>query len=489
LEIRVGYELIYDCPQPTPMMLVLHVHYSRASDFIVPDQITTTPSIPMSAYRDGFGNWCTRLVAPPGRLVIASAALVRDSGAPDVAAPLAQQHSIEELPEDALVFLLGSRYCDTEKFTDVAWRLFGRTPMGWGRVQAICDFVHNHISFGYEHARATRTAWEAFNEQVGVCRDFAHLAIALCRSMNIPARYCTGYLGDIGVPPPYGPMDFAAWFEAYLGGRWYTFDPRNNVPRIGRVLMARGRDAIDVAIATTFGPNTLASFKVWTATRCHAYRTRAAPPIKVRRSSVHVAESLAQLAEHAEGGAQVLVSGDRLEGGVAAHPRLGLAVVLGELAPGIGAGIALRHALAEEIEAAQHELAFGLALLRGLAQPEDSLLVVDLHAEPAVIHEADAGLGARVVRLRERPPRPHRGGIIAAVERRQPGTELLLRRPGAGRLDGRNERGSNEEKGELHGYSVVMDPQINPGGAVSSPHTAAPATSDRVPSGRVRIAR
>jgi transglutaminase-like putative cysteine protease len=270
LEIRVGYELIYDCPQPTPMMLVLHVHYSRASDFIVPDQITTTPSIPMSAYRDGFGNWCTRLVAPPGRLVIASTALVRDSGIPDVAAPLAQQHSIEELPEDALVFLLGSRYCDTEKFTDVAWRLFGRTPMGWGRVQAICDFVHNHISFGYEHARATRTAWEAFNEQVGVCRDFAHLAIALCRSMNIPARYCTGYLGDIGVPPPYGPMDFAAWFEAYLGGRWYTFDPRNNVPRIGRVLMARGRDAIDVAIATTFGPNTLASFKVWTDEMPHA---------------------------------------------------------------------------------------------------------------------------------------------------------------------------------------------------------------------------
>jgi transglutaminase-like putative cysteine protease len=262
LEIRVGYELIYDCPQPTPMMLVLHIHYSRADDIIVPDHVTTTPAIPTSAYRDGFGNWCTRLVASPGRLTITSAALVRDSGTPDVAAPSARQHSIEELPEDSLVFLLGSRYCDTEKFTDVAWSLFGKTPMGWGRVQAICDFVHNHISFGYEHARATRTASEAFNERVGVCRDFAHLAIALCRCMNIPARYCTGYLGDIGMPPPYGPMDFAAWFEAYLGGRWYTFDPRNNVPRIGRVLMARGRDAIDVAIATTFGPNTLVGFKV-----------------------------------------------------------------------------------------------------------------------------------------------------------------------------------------------------------------------------------
>jgi transglutaminase-like putative cysteine protease len=264
LDIRAGYELIYDCPQPTPMMLVLHVHYSRASDLVVPDHVTTTPSIPMSAYRDGFGNWCTRLVAPRGQITIASTAVVRDSGEPDIVAPSAQQHSIQDLPEDALVFLLASRYCDTERFSEIAWSLFGQTQMGWSRVQAICDFVHNHITFGYEHARATKTAWEAFSERRGVCRDFAHLAIALCRSMNIPARYCTGYLGDIGMPPPYAPGDFAAWFEAYLGGRWYTFDPRNNVPRIGRVLMARGRDAVDVAITTTFGPNTLISFKVWT---------------------------------------------------------------------------------------------------------------------------------------------------------------------------------------------------------------------------------
>jgi transglutaminase-like putative cysteine protease len=264
LEIRVGYELIYDCPQPTPMMLVLNVHYSRASDLIIPDHVTTSPSLPLSAYRDGFGNWCTRLVAPSGRLRIASTGLVRDSGYPDIVAPHAHQHSIEELPEEALVFLLGSRYCDTEKLSETAWSLFAKAPMGWERVQAICDFVHNHISFGYEHARATRTAWEAFNERRGVCRDYAHLAVAFCRCLNIPARYCTGYLGDIGMLPPYGPMDFAAWFEAYLGGRWYTFDARNNMPRIGRVLMARGRDAIDVAIATTFGPNTLVSFKVWT---------------------------------------------------------------------------------------------------------------------------------------------------------------------------------------------------------------------------------
>ena len=264
MEIRVGYELIYDCPQPTPMMLVLNVHYTRASDILVADRVTTDPFVFLADYRDGFGNWCTRLVAPKGQIRISSTAVVKDSGEPDIVATYAHQHSIQDLPEESLVFLLGSRYCDTQRLSETAWSLFGRTPPGWARVQAICDFVHNHISFGYEHARDTRTAWEAFNEGRGVCRDYAHLAIAFCRCMNIPARYCSGYLGDIGVPPPYGPMDFAGWFEAYLGGRWYTFDPRNNVPRIGRVLMARGRDAIDVAISTTFGPNTLLSFKVWT---------------------------------------------------------------------------------------------------------------------------------------------------------------------------------------------------------------------------------
>jgi transglutaminase-like putative cysteine protease len=195
VEIRVGYELIYDCPQPTPMMLVLNIHYTRASDILVPDHVKTDPSVPIAAYRDSFGNWCSRIVAPKGRIRIANTAVVKDSGEPDVVATSAQQHSIQDLPEEALVFLLGSRYCDTEKFSQTAWSLFGQTPSGWGRVQAICDFVHNHISFGYEHARSTRTAWETFNERRGVCRDFAHLAIAFCRCMNIPARYCTGYLG------------------------------------------------------------------------------------------------------------------------------------------------------------------------------------------------------------------------------------------------------------------------------------------------------
>jgi transglutaminase-like putative cysteine protease len=264
VEIKVGYELIYDCPQPTPMLLVLHVHYSRASDILVPDHITTDPSVPIVAYRDSFGNWCSRIVAPQGRIRIASAGLVRDSGLPDTVDRTAQQHSIQDLPEDAISFLLASRYCDTEKLSQTAWDLFGHTPPGWARVQAVCDFVHNHIKFNYEHASPTRTASEAFFERRGVCRDYTHLAIAFCRSLNIPARYCTGYLSDIGTPKPWAAGDFAAWFEAYLGGRWHMFDPRNNVARIGRILMARGRDAIDVAITTTFGPNMLVSFTVVT---------------------------------------------------------------------------------------------------------------------------------------------------------------------------------------------------------------------------------
>lgn len=264
MQIRVGYELNYLFPQRTPVILTLNIHYSRASDLVRPDHMTISPSTPIKSYRDGFGNWCNRIVAPSGEVRIGADALLNDSGVADPVLPWAEQHAVEALPEETLVFLLGSRYCETDRLTEAAWDLFGRSPPGWSRVQAICDFVHHHITFGYEHASPKKTAWEAFNERKGVCRDFAHLAVALCRCMNIPARYCTGYLGDIGVPPPYGPMDFAGWFEAYLGGDWRTFDPRNNVPRIGRVLIARGRDAADVALNTTFGPNTLQSFRVWT---------------------------------------------------------------------------------------------------------------------------------------------------------------------------------------------------------------------------------
>jgi transglutaminase-like putative cysteine protease len=229
-----------------------------------PDHLVAIPSVPVTSYRDLFGNWCSRLVAPAGRFVLSTDALVNDSGAADVAAPWATQTPVEMLPDSTLLYLLGSRYCETDRLSEIAWQRFGAGPTGWARVQAICDFVHRHIEFGYPHARATRTALEAYNERRGVCRDYAHLAIALCRCMNIPARYCTGYLGDVGTEPPYGPMDMAAWFEAYIGERWYTFDARNNIPRIGRVLIARGRDACDVALSSTFGPNTLESFKVWT---------------------------------------------------------------------------------------------------------------------------------------------------------------------------------------------------------------------------------
>ncbi len=264
MQIRVGFEMAYQLPAPTPMILALSIHYSRASDLVRPDNLVTRPSVPASAYRDLFGNWCTRLVAPPGDFLLTTDALVRDDGQFDIISPHAEQVAVEHLPESTLLYLLGSRYCETDQLSDIAWQQFGSGPTGWARVQAICDFVHHRITFGYGHARRTRTALEAYNEGQGVCRDYAHLAIALCRCLNIPARYCTGYLGDMGTPPPYGPMDFAAWFEVWLGDRWHTFDARNNTPRIGRVLIARGRDACDVALASTFGPNTLQRFKVWT---------------------------------------------------------------------------------------------------------------------------------------------------------------------------------------------------------------------------------
>ena len=264
MKIRAGYEISYDCPQPTPMILQLSVHPSRVPDLLIRDRIRFEPEIPANTYHDAFGNFCHVIRAPQGRLTIFTDFLVQDQGEPDVFAPQAEQHALGDLPVDALVYLLGSRYCETDRLSNTAWSLFERVPKGWPLVQAICDYVHNHITFGYQHADPTMSAWEAYNKRYGVCRDFAHLAIAFCRCMNIPARYCTGYLGDIGTPPPYPPGDFAAWFEAYLGGRWYTFYPRNNVPRIGRILMARGRDATDVAIVTSFGPCTMASFKVIT---------------------------------------------------------------------------------------------------------------------------------------------------------------------------------------------------------------------------------
>jgi transglutaminase-like putative cysteine protease len=264
MKIRVGCKLTYEFAAPTPVVLMLNVHPSRAADVLVPDLIRVAPLRPLSSYTDMFGNTCCRLVAPAGDLRIMTDTVVTDSGRPDDVAPDARQHAIAELPHAALTFLLGSRYCEVDKLNDVAWSLFGKTPEGWARVQAIVDFVHDHVAFDYMQARVTKSAFDVFHERTGVCRDFAHLAVAFCRCMNIPARYATGYLGDIGVPFDPAPMDYSAWFEVYLGGRWYTFDARHNQPRIGRIVIARGRDAADVAITTTFGWHRLKNFTVWT---------------------------------------------------------------------------------------------------------------------------------------------------------------------------------------------------------------------------------
>jgi transglutaminase-like putative cysteine protease len=264
MRIRAGCDLAYECPQPTATLLALSVHPSRRADLMTGQVLRFTPAVEARDYLDGFGNICTRIVAPEGRLAIATLFDIHDTGRPDASAPDARQHDIRELPDEALVFLLGSRYCETDRLGEFAWARFGGTPAGWPRVQAITDFVHDHLTFGYPDADPLRTAWSAFQERVGVCRDFAHLAITLCRCMNVPARYCTGYLGDIGVPPLPDPMDFSAWFEVYLGEGWHTLDARHNEPRIGRVLMGRGRDAVDVALTTSFGNTTLTKFTVWT---------------------------------------------------------------------------------------------------------------------------------------------------------------------------------------------------------------------------------
>jgi transglutaminase-like putative cysteine protease len=264
VQIRAGYDIAFQCTQETPMILMLSIHPSRAKDLQSAHRIQFSHDVQAHDYLDMFDNTCTRIVAPPGLIEIKNEFLISDSGLPDAAPPCGPLQPIGELPDDVMVFLLGSRYCDTQKLSDLAWSLFGHIEDGAARVQAIVDYTHQRIEFGYHHARNDRTAFEGHEERIGVCRDFAHLAVTLCRCMNIPARYCTGYLGDIGVPRDPAPMDFSAWFEAYLGNKWYTFDARHNHPRIGRIVMARGRDAADVAISTNFGPMTLARFTVVT---------------------------------------------------------------------------------------------------------------------------------------------------------------------------------------------------------------------------------
>ena len=265
--IKIGYDIEFELPGPTPMVLMLYVHPSRHADLRAEEKILVEPALPLTDFTDLYGNRCARVFAPAGNVRFVLETTIEDSGQPDLVCPAAIQHSVQDLPDEALPYLLTSRYCEVDKLTDIAWQLFGSTPPGWARAQAICDWVHEHITFGYHFADSTKSAFDCYNDGRGVCRDFSHLAIAFFRCMNIPARYATGYMGDIGVPLVL-PMDFSGWFEAYLGGRWYTFDARHNKPRIGRVVMARGRDAADVAITTSFGAACLTKFDVVTDEVC-----------------------------------------------------------------------------------------------------------------------------------------------------------------------------------------------------------------------------
>ena len=260
--IRCGYEIQLECQQPTALVCLMSIEDARAADIRSAETFDTSPDVPTTIYRDLFGNKCRRMVAPAGEFTIRSDATVADSGRTDSIRLGAREMPVEDLPDDCLVFLMGSRYCETDHLSQTAWDLFGSLPPGWQRVQAICDYAHQHLRFDYMQARATRTAFEAYNERVGVCRDFAHLALTFCRCLNIPARYVNGYLGDIGVPVV-DPMDFSAWIEVFLDGEWHTFDPRNNTPRIGRIVVARGRDAADIPLINSFGPHVLRQFRVW----------------------------------------------------------------------------------------------------------------------------------------------------------------------------------------------------------------------------------
>jgi transglutaminase-like putative cysteine protease len=260
--IRLGYDMRFELPAPATFVAQLRVHPSRVADLREPDLVHTSPELALDEYSDTFGNLCTRFHAPAGELRLYNSTLIEDPGLPDAIAPKAREIPTQDLPAEVLVFLLNSRYCEVDRLSQIAVELFGGIAPGWGRVAAICAWVHDKVAFGYHFARSTKTALDVYTERTGVCRDFQHLAVTFCRALNIPARYVAGYLGDIQIPPTDTPMDFSAWFEAYLDGHWWTFDARHNHPRVGRVLLATGRDAADVAFLTSFGANTLKSFLV-----------------------------------------------------------------------------------------------------------------------------------------------------------------------------------------------------------------------------------
>lgn len=260
--IRLGYDIQFELACPVPMVALLNVHPSRIGDLREPDELRVEPNVDVEKYVDSFGNHCCRFLAPAGTLRLSNSTLLEDSGELDAQNFAAREVPVQELPTETLRFLLASRYCEVDLLSNVAVDLFGHIAPGYGRVQAICSWVYQKVTFGYSYARSTKTALDVYTERLGVCRDFQHLAITFCRALNIPARYVTGYLGDIRISLPPSPMDFSAWFEAYLEDRWWTFDARHNQPRVGRVLMATGRDAADVAITTSFGNTRLTHFTV-----------------------------------------------------------------------------------------------------------------------------------------------------------------------------------------------------------------------------------
>jgi transglutaminase-like putative cysteine protease len=260
--LRLGYDIEFELPAPAVMVALLNVHPSRLPELRAPDELGVEPAVAVETFIDSFGNRCSRFLAPQGGLRLSNSTVIYDAGLPDAVNPSAREIPPQDLPHDALRYLYNSRYCEVDRFSTIALELFGSAPRGWARVQAVCDWVHTKVKFGYQYARPTKSALDVFTERFGVCRDFQHLAVTLCRALNIPARYATGYLGDISVPPSPDPMDFSAWFEAYLEDRWWTFDARHNHPRVGRVLMAVGRDASDVAITTSFGMANLKRFTV-----------------------------------------------------------------------------------------------------------------------------------------------------------------------------------------------------------------------------------
>ena len=264
VQIRIGFDLSFEVPQPVPMQLMLYVHPDQAGLLRQPERLVMEPAHPVEDFQDWFGNRAARILAPAGHLRIRYDNEISDSGRPDVPIEGLRLTPVHEMPPECWRYLFASRYCEVDRMVHVAWDLFGKTPETWERVQAVLDWVHGNVAFGYQFARPTKTAFDVYTERQGVCRDFQHLAITFLRALNIPARYVTGYLGDIGVPPAPNPMDFSAWAEAYVGDAWRVIDARHNHPRIGRVLMARGRDAVDVALTTSFGSTNLTEFSVWT---------------------------------------------------------------------------------------------------------------------------------------------------------------------------------------------------------------------------------